>query len=41
MNQSEYKPALQWFVEYDLGKYLKGLGGQAHVKVGWSVGNNP
>ena len=24
-----------------LGKYLKGLGGQAHAKVGWSLGNNP
>ena len=23
MNQSEYKPPLQWFVEYDLGKDLK------------------
>ena len=23
MNQSEYKPVLQWFVEYDLGKDLK------------------
>ena len=22
MNESEYKPALQWFVEYDLGKDL-------------------
>ena len=23
MNQSEYKPALQWFIKYDLGKNLK------------------
>ena len=23
MNQAEYKPALKWFVKYDLGKYLK------------------
>ena len=24
MNQAEYKPALQWFVKYYLGKDLKG-----------------
>ena len=23
MNQAEYKPVLQWFVKYDLGKDLK------------------
>ena len=23
MNQAEYKPELQWFVKYDLGKDLK------------------